>query len=285
VESPLKKFARNKQLLIVVSELLVSTAIVVVASFFKNFFGQITVANNLRRMPMKLQLVLFLALTLIAPSPGLAQFEGKFEIGPPGCKEKRECTLKYDLRYRDPKGKDWLAAADNKTDGASIPVWAQPFIGDPFDESYIKAAVIHDHYCGRHVRPWRDTHRVFYDALIELGVTVAKAKLMYYAVYLGGPKWVEIIPGKSCGPKCIFKIETSGSSAMPDQTVQIIARAPTYEEPGFVTELKEVERLIAEHGDKADLSFLEKRAEKNNPDDFFYKNASRVVLGGGVAAQ
>src|SRR5690606_11635137 len=35
-------------------------------------------------------------------------------------------------------------------------------------------------------------------------VPPVKAKIMYSAVYLGGPKWVELVPGQSCGPNCIF---------------------------------------------------------------------------------
>ena len=155
--------------------------------------------------------VALIAAGLIA-SPAWAEFTGPFEIGPPGCEAQGQCTLTFDFKYTDPNGVGWQAAAQNQTDGASIPSWAQSFIGTPFDPSYIKAAVIHDHYCDRHVRSWRATHRVFYDALRELGISAAKAKLMYYAVYLGGPKWVELIPGNSCGDKCVFEVEVSGSS-------------------------------------------------------------------------
>jgi hypothetical protein len=105
---------------------------------------------------------------------------------------------------------------------ATIPSWARPFVGGPFDPSYIKAAVIHDHYCDRHVRPWRSTHRAFYDALIALGLDTAKAKVMYYAVYLGGPKWVKLIPGKPCGSgiACInnVKIDMRGARSPPGTT-------------------------------------------------------------------
>ena len=100
-----------------------------------------------------------IAWTLISSSAA-AQFIGNLELNPPGCQATGQCTLGSDLRYTDPNGLTWQAAAGNRTDGASIPFWAQPIVGAPFDESYIKAAVIHDHYCDRHVRSWRATHRV-----------------------------------------------------------------------------------------------------------------------------
>jgi len=156
-------------------------------------------------------------------------------------------------------------------------------VGAPFTKEYIKAAVIHDHYCDRHVRPWRQTHKVFYDALIEGGVSVDRAKLLYYAVYLGGPKWVELIPGTGCGGNCVFKIETNSGFGNDNKDKTIMSRPSRYNEPGFSSELKEVEKLIKEGGNKVDLEFLEKRAEKVEPNDFYYKNPGKVTIGGGVA--
>lgn len=66
-------------------------------------------------------------------APVTAQFQGTFELQPPGCEQQGSCVLTFDLRYRHPKRMEWLAAANNKTDGASISPWAQPFIGEPFE--------------------------------------------------------------------------------------------------------------------------------------------------------
>ena len=212
-----------------------------------------------------------------------AQFVGELEFIPAGCEAAGKCTIKSDFEYKDPAGVRWQTKAQDKTDGASIPVWAQPFVGTPFTKEYIKAAVIHDHYCDRHVRPWRQTHKVFYDALISSGVSVERAKLLYYAVYLGGPKWVELIPGTGCGPNCVFKIETDTGFGNDNKDKTIMSRPARYNEPGFSAELKEVEKLIKEDGNKVDLEFLEKRAEKIEPNDFYYKNPGKVTIGGGVA--
>src|SRR4051812_41582107 len=103
-----------------------------------------------------------------------AQFEGELELLPPGCEASGKCILKNALKFTDRSGVAWEGRAGLTPDGASIPSIFQPFVGKPFDPIFIKAAVIHDHYCGRHVRPWRQTHRVFYDGLIEQGVATAK---------------------------------------------------------------------------------------------------------------
>ncbi len=121
----------------------------------------------------------------------------------------------------------WEADAGLITDGATIPKWAQPIIGKPFDREFAKAATLHDHYCrkglyasyckkrtgneamydyyckkgakgfkdhycrgGYQIRNYKDTHRMFYDALLdtkEMGKF--KALVMYAAVWFWGPKW------------------------------------------------------------------------------------------------
>ncbi|WP_394885749.1 DUF1353 domain-containing protein (plasmid) [Mesorhizobium sp. AaZ16] len=237
----------------------------------------------------------------LAPRPATADFVGQLELLPAGCEQQQLCTLSYDLKYIDPTGLAWQAAAQNQTDGASIPGWAQPFIGSPFDPSFIKAAVIHDHYCGRHVRSWRSTHRVFYDALRELGIPIPKAKLMYYAVYLAGPKWVELIPGRNCGDRCVFEVEVqANSSATPmefdvsseggnatslaDETddnprdAMIISREASYDDPELLEELRRMEQIITSSGDQVDLEYLERRARDLRPGDFFYANESQIFI-------
>jgi hypothetical protein len=232
---------------------------------------------------MKCTLSISLIAAALTLTPARAEFIGTLEFIPAGCEAGGACTIKNDFEYKDPAGVRWQTKAQDKTDGASIPSWAQPFVGDPFTKEYIKAAVIHDHYCDRHVRPWRQTHKVFYDALLESGVSPARAKLLYYAVYLGGPKWVELIPGTGCGANCVFKVETNGAFGNANQEKTIISRPARYGDPAFAAELKEVEKLINEGGDKVDLDYLQKRAEKIEPNDFYYKNPDKVTIGGGIA--
>ena len=69
--------------------------------------------------------------------PTFAQFSGKFELHPQGCEAAGKCVLSYNLLFKDKNGVEWQADANDVTDGASIPGWAQPFVGGPFDPSYL----------------------------------------------------------------------------------------------------------------------------------------------------
>jgi hypothetical protein len=158
---------------------------------------------------MRIIIPLLVASVSITGGAFAQSFKGKLELVPPGCEKALKCIVKNEFGFIDSDGMGWQARAGLETDGASIPEWAQPFVGGQFDEAFIKAAVIHDHYCDRHVRTWRKTHYVFYEALLASGVSEAKAALMYFGVYLGGPKWLELIKGKPCktGRGCIQKVD------------------------------------------------------------------------------
>ena len=97
--------------------------------------------------------------------------------------------LLEDFSYVDPKSKAWTAQKGYETDGASIPKAFWSIVGGPFEGGYREAAVIHDWYCDKKTEPWRDVHRIFYYASRAAGVPEQKAKIMYAAVRIGGPKW------------------------------------------------------------------------------------------------
>lgn len=103
--------------------------------------------------------------------------------------EERKMKLIEDFSYIDPKGKEWTAKKGYETDGATIPPVFWPIIGGPFEDNYREAAVIHDWYCYKKTEPWRDVHRILYYASRAGGVSEIKAKIIYAAVRIGGPKW------------------------------------------------------------------------------------------------
>jgi hypothetical protein len=158
---------------------------------------------------------LIVALSLISFPVISGTFTGELKLFPDGCQntEDRKCKLEGMLTYTSSRNglvwqtDEWEEGNEQSgtTDGASIPDWAQPIIGKPYDESYLKAAIVHDHYCYKEnqVRTWEDTHLMFYDALIDLGVSKLKAKVMYFAVYWRGPEWGKLVPGEDCGFNCI----------------------------------------------------------------------------------
>lgn len=117
------------------------------------------------------------------------RFEGDFDAW--FLDDGRLCELLADYAYIQSNETRWLAPKGTKVDGASIPKVFWSLIGGPFEGKYRNASVIHDRYCDTHERPWRDTHRMFYEAMRCNGVAIAQAKIMYYAVYRFGPRWPE----------------------------------------------------------------------------------------------
>jgi endonuclease G len=108
--------------------------------------------------------------------------------------DRRWAKLLEPLTYVQPDGGEWPAPKDAWLDGASIPRPFWSVIGGPFEGLYLEASVVHDYYCDHHLRPWRDVHRMFYDAMLCRGVSGFKARIMYYAVYRFGPRW-DIVEG------------------------------------------------------------------------------------------
>lgn len=141
-------------------------------------------------MRSKLAFVLCLV-TLAVAGSAVAAGPGRYigEVVARWLDDGRVMELQNDFRYVDPSGREWLARKGAKIDGASIPPAAWPIIGGPFEGKYRNASVIHDVACERRDRPWQEVHRMFYDAMLTSGVGALKAKTMYAAVLLGGPKW------------------------------------------------------------------------------------------------
>lgn len=220
-----------------------------------------------------------IAFALIASAqPASAQFVGTLAFTPSGCEQTGLCKLVYDFGFIDSNGVGWQASAGDVTDGASIPDWARPFIGQPFDAPFIRAAVIHDHYCDRHVRTWRDTHRVLYEGLVAGGTPSLKAKVMYYAVLIGGPKWISLIKGEPCSVGQICVRDALAPTQIPDTTIvagesgeRFAVRAARYDRPDMAAELDAVQQFLQAKGDQVTLDDLIARAKERNPDDMFFK--------------
>ncbi|MFC3695492.1 DUF1353 domain-containing protein [Chenggangzhangella methanolivorans] len=207
--------------------------------------------------------------------PASAQFTGDLAFDPDGCMAERKCILRSPLLFIDGAKRTWRAEAGDVTDGASIPDWAQSIIGGPWDEAYLKAAVLHDHYCDRRTASWGDTHLMFYEALIELGVSVYKSKLMYYAVYVGGPRWIDMV-APTCG-------DGSGAPCADGQQPTMkrigeIVRGERYDRLDMRAEMAEVSARMDADPDMS-LEDLRSMAAKNHPEDPFLKQDGPVRAG------
>jgi hypothetical protein len=65
-------------------------------------------------------------------------------------------------------------------------------MGGPFEGKYRDASIIHDFYCSKRHRPWKQVHRMFFDGMITSGVGKGRAYVMYAGVYAGGPRWTDM---------------------------------------------------------------------------------------------
>lgn len=195
----------------------------------------------------------------LAAAPAAAQFSGDLAFMPDACRAENQCILKSPLTFVDHARRTWQADAGAITDGASIPDWAQGVIGGRWDESFLKAAVLHDQYCGNMKYSWKETHLMFYEALLELGVSSFKAKVMYYAVYLGGPKWEGALKcDPSAGDACLMGSDPDG--------VKMVVRPERYDSIDMHREMAAAEDYMAKNP-QASLEDLEAMARRARPDD------------------
>ena len=109
--------------------------------------------------------------------------------------DRRSAHLLEPIMYADPGNAEWPVPKGAWLDGASIPRAFWTVIGSPFTGRYLEASIVHDYYCDHPRRPWRDTHRMFHEAMLCRGVSSFKARVMFYAVYRFGPRWPE--PGST----------------------------------------------------------------------------------------
>lgn len=246
--------------------------------------------NRLMRMAvLGLLTMIGLSLSAVGVLAG-GKFVGELELLPAGCEAQGSCRLGQAFGFIQDNGLGWMADQGLVTDGASIPPWAQRFVGKPYDRAFIKAAVIHDHYCDRHVRTWRQTHRVFYDGLRASGVSPGKAGIMYFAVMVGGPKWIELIKGKDCpvGMACINQVDVSavmpGGSLVTDNKVRLfLKREDRYRSAEFAETMKQFVPRLELLGDQLTPEGVEQEAAMAMNRDFFYLNGDAV--GTGLALQ
>jgi len=101
----------------------------------------------------------------------------------------RHMRLLQPFGYIDPTGGEWKVPSGATVDGASIPRAVWSLIGGPFEGRYRYPSVVHDWYCDVRTRPWREVHRMFLNGMLAAGVDETQARIMYYAVYAGGPRW------------------------------------------------------------------------------------------------
>ena len=101
----------------------------------------------------------------------------------------RSMQLLEPVIYRDAAGRPWVAPAGTVVDGASIPQFFWRVIGSPFVGKYRRASVLHDYYCQTQTTSSAETHHMFRAAMLRDGVEPWRARLMFWAVRLFGPRF------------------------------------------------------------------------------------------------
>jgi len=146
------------------------------------------------------------------------------------------------------------------TDGASIPGWAQGFIGRPHDKAFIRAAVLHDHYVRKEnaVLSYLATQQLFYWALLDSDVPKDKAMLMYAAVLVGAPKWSLYYRAKpeECDTPMDVECVKNDGDIQADEVVNYTEAA--FNQPGFQQAVASLENSPALKS--GDLAALEREA-------------------------
>lgn len=117
----------------------------------------------------------------------ISKFVGRVVTG--WNKNGRDMSLLEEFAYLDSNGNTWLAPIGSVVDGASIPRIFWSTISSPFCGKYRRASIIHDVFCKNKKVPHKKVHAMFYEAMLTDGVPPFKAKLMFHAVNLFGPKW------------------------------------------------------------------------------------------------
>ena len=128
------------------------------------------------------------------------ELKGKFvgDVVVQWLDDGRLMKLREPFGYVAKNGQSWDVPKNTVVDGATIPSIFWSFTGGPFSGRYRAASVIHDYYCDTRMRPWKDVHKVFYEAMLTAGVEKSRAWLLYNAVLNFGPTWAPPKVDPSC---------------------------------------------------------------------------------------
>lgn len=191
----------------------------------------------------------------------IGHFEGTIDVR--FLDDGRIVELLSDLAFVDPQNLRWAVPKGAQVDGASIPRGFWSLIGGPFEGKYRDASVVHDWYCDQRTHSWQATHRVFYDGMIARGVEPLMAKLMYYAVWWGGPRWeARVSHNTNLGSGSEFRLDAETAPPPGPRPMPSPGRAMD-----MAAQADVAGRMHAYLRDRADLPLdaIERLAEQDQP--------------------
>lgn len=190
----------------------------------------------------------------------------------------RTATVLEDFSFLDPTGRTWITPAGWNVDGASIPQSLWGTVGGPFSGRYRAASVIHDRYCDIKTYPWREVHRVFYDAMIAAGVEKPKATFMYLAVYRFGPRWDEM------ASETVELCDEAGACQDVVATIAAADYSPDFDQQALDELEAEVDNMFSsvmvQSGRELDLSYLEAVLDAEVQGEIWLKNKPLIDANG-----
>jgi len=152
-----------------------------------------------------LLIALVMASFCLSAGPGASlaapeKIKGKFigDVVVQWLNDGRRMKLREPFGYLAKNGQSWNVPKNTVVDGATIPSIFWSFTGGPFSGRYRAASVIHDYYCDTRMRPWKEVHNIFYEAMLTAGVEKSRAWLLYNAVLNFGPTWAPPKIDPSC---------------------------------------------------------------------------------------
>jgi Protein of unknown function (DUF1353) len=149
------------------------------------------------------KLLLCLVAMMALPEAGGAEqgvFEGKVVVEWLDDAFVPAMRLVEDFGFRQAEGKRWTASRGQVLEGKAMPPLFRDLVGQPFDGSYRKSAVVYDSAVHTMTEPWEQAQRMFFEASIAEGVPVPDAKIMYLILVVQGTRWE--VAGHRCYGSC-----------------------------------------------------------------------------------
>lgn len=122
----------------------------------------------------------------ISAKPGKG-FSGNLAIAVD--EEKYIATTIGDFQFTDNGGKVWKVPKGTTTTASAIPRMAWSLVGPPLTSDYTIPTVLLEYYVEQRKVPPNEVYQMFLEALLETGMTPAKAKVLHSAIVSFGPRW------------------------------------------------------------------------------------------------
>jgi hypothetical protein len=141
-------------------------------------------------------------------------------------------------------------------------------MGGPFEGKYRDASIVHDWYCDLRTRSWQNVHLVFYEAMLTSGVALSRARLMYAAVYWGGPRWSDTVVSNLDRFIQLYRERNPEEAARSDRLGRRFNRTPDPENyrdaRNYPVETTITTTVSRYEMDQADLADLEQAVSAND---------------------